>query len=375
MDGLTKLDMKLQIITNGTLCDKENIAVLVASNLWTINFSFDGIRQPTYEYIRRKANCESTLERILATREAFQNRDTNFLLNSTIMRSNIDETMETIDFWDRHDFDVVRFLLMIVRAPDKDLIQESLYPVRDHAKQVFEAAARHVIEDRLKIVLLRPFFYDSDVSRRFPQNCDQLYVRSGNPQARFVPSLRELFQLGPHPLMPYHDCRAAFNTATILANGDVQMCYKYSVGNLHKNTFDEIWFGEAAHRIREKITGSPADCAACDCYRFGIAFARLDADRIENYFAAELAPYLDGIDFRTGVLHKAVPPPPPRLVGTEALYNIVHYANRYVGIPQAAGPLEVDKTDLLTIPGVVIDDSYSGIMSRLHGPKETRSKS
>lgn len=365
MRGLTDLDMRMQIITNGTLLNRAKIAVLLASNMEIINFSFDGIRKETFEYIRRGADYEQTLDNMLSTREAFKGKETSFLVNSTTMRSNLEESVEIVDFWDRHDFDVVRFLPMVVRHPDRDLIHESLYPIRDHAQRVFDDAALHVIQNDLKAVMLLPFLYASDVRRRFPGNCRGLYVWSNNPKARKVLSLRERFQLGEHPLMRFYDCRAAFSTATILANGDVQLCYKYSVGNLGQNTFEEIWFSKAAHRVRKQIIGAPTDCAACDCFRFGIAFHKLDAERIENYFSGEFGPYLRDIDFETGMVRAKIAPKPPRLVGSEGEYNIVAYADRYIGVPRAAGRLEVDKTDLSIIPNVMMEDTYAGLIARI----------
>ena len=365
MRGLSDLGARMQIITNGTMLDRAKIDTLLASAMEIINFSFDGIRKETFEYIRRGADHAQTLENMLATREAFRGRDTAFLVNSTTMKSNLEESIEILDFWNRHDFDVVRFLPMVVRYPDQGLIRESLYPIRDRMKRVFDDAALHLIQNNLAAVMLLPFLYDSEVRQRFPSNWQGLYVRSNNPKTRYVLSLRERFQLGEHPLMRFYDCRAAFTTATILANGDVQLCYKYSVGNLNRNSFEEIWFGEAAHHVRKQIIGAPTDCAACDCFRFGIAFHKLDADRIENYFALELGPYLNDIDFGSAMIRAKVAPKPPRLVGSEGKYNIVAYAGRYIGIPQAAGPLEIDKTDLSTIPNVLIEDTYAALVARL----------
>jgi len=226
MRGLTDLGVQMQIITNGTLLDRAKINTLLASNMDIINFSFDGIRKETFEHIRRGADYEETLENMLSTREAFRGRDTAFLVNSTTMRCNLEESVEILDFWERHDFDVVRFLPMVVRYSDQDLVRESLYPIRDRVKQVFDMAALHVIENNLKAVMLMPYLYSSEVRRRFPRNCSGLYVYADNPKSRRVLSLRERFQLGEHPLMRFYDCRAAFTTATILANGDVQLCYK-----------------------------------------------------------------------------------------------------------------------------------------------------
>ena len=365
MGELANLGVRMQLITNGTLLNKSKLQRLLECDLEIINFSFDGIRKETFEHIRRGAEYADTLRNILDAREAFVGKQTAFLINTTTMRSNLDESVEILDFWDRHDFDVVRFLPMVVRYPDEELIRESLYPVREDMKRVFDGAAVHLIENNLKTVMLLPYQYASQVRERFPENYSGLYVYSNNLAKRKILSLRERFQLGEHPLMRFYDCRAAFSTATILANGDIQLCYKYSIGNLHKDSFEDIWFGEEANRVRQLIIGDPADCASCDCFRFGIAFHNLDANRIENYFVGELGAYAKDVDFHTGLIHAEVTPRAPRLVLSEGRYNIVAYGDKYFGVPHGLGPLEVDKTDFLTNPNVIVEGTFASALARI----------
>lgn len=372
MGGLAGLGMHMQLITNGTLLTKSKLQRLLDCNMDIINFSFDGIRKDTFEYIRRGADHADTLRNILDTRAGFAGRQTAFLVNTTTMRSNLNESIEILDFWDRHDFDVVRFLPMVVRYPDQELIRESLYPIREDMKRVFDSASVHLIENNLKTVMLLPYLYASQIREKFPENYAGLYVCSKNSAKRKILSLRERFQLGDHPLMRFYDCRAAFTTATILANGDIQLCYKYSIGNLHKDSFEDIWFGEEANRVRQLIVGEPTDCAACDCFKFGIAFHKLDADCVENYFTRELNPYVNDIDFLTGLIHGKVTPKPPRLVLSEADYNIIAYNGKYFGIPHSLGHLEVDKTDFSTISNVIVEGTFSSALARV---RKTESES
>jgi hypothetical protein len=213
--------------------------------------------------------------------------------------------------------------------------------------------------------MLLPYLYPSKTRERFPDNYDGLYVCSNNPAKRKVLSLRERFQLGDHPLMRFYDCRAAFTTATILANGDIQLCYKYSIGNLHEDSFEDIWFGEEANRVRRLIVGEPTDCAACDCFKFGIAFHKLDADCVENYFTGELGAYVNDVDFMTGLIHAKVTPKPPRLVLSEGNYNVVAYGDKYFGIPHTLGPLEVDRADFSTMPNVIVEGRFATALARV----------
>jgi radical SAM protein with 4Fe4S-binding SPASM domain len=71
------------------------------------------------------------------------------------------------------------------------------------------------------------------------------------------------------------------------------------------------------------------------------------------YFATDLSELLALIGNPGDPTSAPAPrPSEPVLVDSVDGYNIVRYANRYLGIPQAAGPLDVDKADLAAIPGL-----------------------
>jgi len=363
MGALTDLDMRLQIITNGTYCTPDNIEGLVNSNMHSINFSFDGARKETFEKIRVNAHYEKTLDNIVATKSAFAGRDTFFSVNNTVMRSNLNECIEAIDLWEGYDFDMLRLLLMITRYPEKDLIQESLYPVRENAQKVLDDAARHVIENELKITICRPFFLHSALKETHPNNVHEEWVVSDNKNARRMKSFRRVHQYGEHPMMTHFKCRAPFNSATILANGDVQMCFKYSIGNLHDAEFEDIWYGEEADRVRKLIIGDPSDCQACDCFRFGMSSRTLDDNEIVNHFSNNLAPYLDTVDFEKGTMKSSLPP--PQLIEAIETYNIVSYAGEYFGVPHSTGPLDLETQDISLIEGVMKAENYGEIKRKV----------
>lgn len=369
---LNELGGPIQLITNGTYCTKENIAALSAANMYLITFSFDGARRATYESVRRRADYDDVVGKIRATREAFNNRMTYFAINNTVMRSTLHETLEAIDFWDAANFDVLRFLIMVVRFPERELLDECLYSVRNEARRRFDEAALHVIEKRKKIGIARLFHQGSPISEQFPGNCTGKWVYSDNPAARRFPAnFREEYLCGDESRLLHAKCHAPFSAATILPNGDVQLCYKYSIGNLHTRGFVDIWYGEAADQARRKIIADAADCRACDCYRFDIALEQLDMDKRENHFCNELVPVADGVDFAAGTFPAGLSPTPPHLVASEGGYNIVRYAGHYYGIPWAAGPRELDKTDIDTIGGAFVEPSYARAMHRLRQIDDT----
>lgn len=369
---LNELGGPIQLITNGTYCTQENIAALHAANMYLITFSFDGMRRDTYEYVRRRADYGDVVGKIRATREAFRDRSTYFAINNTVMRSTLHETLDTIDFWNEADFDVLRFLIMVVRFPERALLEECLYPIRDEARRIFDEAALHVIEKQKKIGIARLFHEGSPIGRRFPNNCTGKWVYSDNPAARRFPAnFREKYLFGIEPRLPHAKCHAPFQSATILPNGDVQICYKYSVGNLHAEDFVDIWYGERADEARRKIIADASNCRTCDCYRFDIALEELDMDRRENHFSNELVPVAQHVDFDAGTFPAELPPIPPHLVASENGYSIVRHGGRYYGIPWSAGPIEVDKTDITQISSAFVEPNYVRAMQRLKQIQET----
>ena len=372
LGGLSELGGPIQIITNGSYCTQQNIAALSSSNLYLITFSFDGVRRETYEHIRRRADYDGVVDKIRATRAAFRGRETYFAINSTTMRRNLDETMEAIDFWDSAGFDVLRFLVMVVRFPERALLEECLYPVRDKARLIFDQAALHVIEHDKRIVIARVFHHGSVVASRYPQNCDGKWVFSNNPSVRRFPAnFRQEYLHGDNSLLPHRKCHSPFKSATILPNGDVQICFKYSVGNLHEDDFVDIWYGERADRVRRKLVSDATDCEACDCFRFDIALDDLDVDRLENHLSHDLISHASSIDFSRGIFRDKVTPPAPHLIKAIPGYNLVHYDKRYFVIPWSAGALELDKTDIDRVEGAFVESSYSRAVARLRAIERT----
>jgi radical SAM protein with 4Fe4S-binding SPASM domain len=340
---LTGLGASLELITNGTLLSPDNVSALIDADVRVFNFSFDGIRPATYERIRRRASHAETVAAIVSTRELFRGRDTRFAVNSTMMRSNIDEIPEIVAFWDRADFDLVRFLAMVVRENEPELIRESLFPIRYRYYALLEQAAAELIASRRRIAM------------SVPPHIRGGLVMSDNPNSRAVPRPRQEHQLGEWPGMAI-DCRSPWTFARILNNGDVQLCYKFTIGNLRDSSFADIWQGERARAIRDLVMRESAHCATCDYYRFCLKSADVDSDSVASYFAGPLVGGIHSIDFAAGTM----PPPAPRppvLVDSRNGHNIVRLADRYLVVPQSLGPIDFQTTDPATVAGVTITDT------------------
>ena len=358
--------MKLELITNATHCSEDKLSALADAGMHLINFSFDGGTPETYNYIRRHSNYEQVLENIQNLKNKFANQETYFAVNNTVMRSNLDEILETINLWESLDIDMVRIITMIVRYPDVSLIQESLYPINNRVQSILDKVSRHIIENQLRIALCRQYNQQSPIKKEYPNNFIGQWVCSDRADVRKLENCRQLYLWKEHRMMPSYKCSSAFNFARVLPNGDVQLCYKYSIGNLHKSNFEDIWFGEEANRIRKLITTTEEDCNKCDAFRFCIGTEQTDMHKIESHFNYNLHPYLDSIDFQAGTVDVTEPCLPPRLISTQDGYNIVYFEDTFIGVPCELGPIDLDKVNLDSVPGIIFEKTYVKLLSKIH---------
>jgi radical SAM protein with 4Fe4S-binding SPASM domain len=318
---------RLDIITNGTLLNDEIIDMMTKCNFNKIGFSFDGIRKETYESIRRNAHYERTIENILKLRKAFEGRETHFTVNNVIMRCNIDELIETIDFWDTHNFDRLGLIFMVSRADNEWVSQQSLYPIRDYAYKKLDEAARHVIENKKTIVVGCPHYSKSPLREVYLNNFEGGIVYSDKSVRGRRPKMdKSSLQRGSFCRMQFKGCRSAFVFARILANGDVQLCHKAIIGNIHTETFDEIWFGEKADAFRQTLIRTTEICENCMYWLFCLNQSKLDTNEIGSYLGEKLRP--------------------PSLIekGYKG-FNIISFKGKFYGLAQDEGKLNLDKVN------------------------------
>jgi radical SAM protein with 4Fe4S-binding SPASM domain len=316
---------RLDIVTNGTLLNDRIIDTMTEGNFGRIAFSFDGIRKETYEYIRRNANYERTVENILKTRKAFVGRDTFFCINNVIMRCNIDELIEAVDFWDANNFDRMNLVFMVLRENNEWLSQQNLHPIRDYAYDKLDEAAEHVIEKNKRLMVGCAYYSRSTLKRVYPNNFeDSLVFADRSSYERFPRIEKTALQRGTFAGMKFKECRSAFVFARILPNGDVQLCYKEIVGNINAASFEEIWFGEKAGDFRKKLMATTDLCKSCTYWLFCLNQHNLDTD--------------DGCSYLGGTFRH-----PSLAEENYKGYNIISFRGRFYGLAQGEGRLDLNR--------------------------------
>ena len=73
-------------------------------------------------------------------------------------------------------------------------------------------------------------------------------------------------------------------------NGDVEICYKFVIGNIYKNDFMDIWYGRIAKKFRYKVLNNPKICLNCEYYKFCIKGGEVDYSDHDNFYNHEVFP-------------------------------------------------------------------------------------
>ena len=354
--GLTDLDMKIDLTTNGTFFTDNIIKQIKDCNFKYVTISFDGIRPKTYEAIRRGADFQRTMDKILRFRDAVSHRKVNFRLNYTVLHSNLDEIPEAVDYWEKQGFESIGFIVMVLRNDNDLLRRESLTPVMDRLSQSLLEGARRVIEGKYRITMSTSgdFFHKpSALKAKYPSAFRGNVVLSEHPESKEPWTSRIAFQRGEYPGMPVN-CKSPFTFARVFYDGEVELCYQFKVGNLERQDFEQIWYGESATKVRQAVMRNAKICHNCDYFRFCISSGEIDYQDEDNTVnAAALAQ--QGLQYRT-----------PVFVESLEDVNIIRWLNSFYCLPKSLGPVEVRLLDPSCLPeGVVVDKSLERIRVRL----------
>jgi len=360
IQGLSAQGAKLSMTTNGTLLTPSLTQKIAKCNFEKITISFDSARKETYESIRRNANYDRTLAQVLRLKEEFSKSSSSpyFVVNNTLMKRSLDEIVESVDLWEKYDFDHLFFIVMAMRDLNEMLLAENLESCMDVVYEKLDEAALKVIEKEYKITIgSASFTRPSPIKERYSQNFWAHCVKSNHPKAKFPFEPISYFQNGKYPGM-HVACRSPFKTARIDYHGNVLLCQdQFIIGNIHEQNFVDIWYGEKAREVRSALLRSPKTCSACDYYRFCIQSAYIDYNRPENFRNSGLAGERVVKLLEEFGAHNS----------KFGWYNILSWMGDYYGIPQSHGSLDIKLVDVTELEGVVVDSSLEQLKARIRG--------
>lgn len=227
-----------EMITNGQLLNERVIRKIIEVPLSRIGVSIDGGTAATYEHIRRRASFARLLERVDLLNRLKREMGSELPVLRLLMvatESNLDELDDFLALAERLEAGAVdvRTILPIRNAPDQGT----------EADEFWSTIGRH--RERL----------------------DEWCRRTGVENVGYLRGTHE-------EIVVHHDdgskriCERPWSSAAIHFNGDVQICSTWQrqpVGNLARESFEEIWHGEPlADLRREFLERQPGiDCQHC----------------------------------------------------------------------------------------------------------------
>ncbi len=226
------------VVTNGTLLTDAKIEKILDAQITALAFSIDGGTKQIYEDIRVGSKFETVLRHLERFKELRARRDVTLprlRINHVLMYQNID-----------HFPDFLKLLLSVgAEQVDVRTIQPMGYAMgRETKDPVFYE----------KVAALRPLLRDC-CDRNGIEDCGFMRDQAGVIDVLTSSGTRMT-------------CRRVWDTAVILANGDVLPCLTWTrrpLGNLARHPFEDIWFGEEAEKFRSEFERLKpgVDCQHC----------------------------------------------------------------------------------------------------------------
>ena len=247
-----------EIITNGTLLTEASCRKIVAAGITRVIVSIDGGTKEVFEELRVGATFERVLqnfELLRAIRAAEGSSSPQLRINHVLSEVNVDHFDDFLRLVERLGADEVA--VRTISRMSNAILQES--------QDALFWSKVETVRARLRSFCARTGIRDS------------AYLRNR-------PTLIELFMESGAKLL----CPKPWDTLAIHPNGDAYVCMAWArppLGNLAKETFEEIWNGAALAALRKEFEEVQAgvDCLNCTIRRSAID------DPDDDFFFQKLA--------------------------------------------------------------------------------------
>lgn len=286
---IIKRNWKVDFLSNATKLHAVDQGLLADVPINVFNASFDGCSKESFEYTRAGADYDIVKSNVVRTANLARAQGGFTAINATMVRSNLNETVDMVKMWNDEGFDLIRLLVAQLRDTRKVAIEESLLPVKLKLFRTFHEVAHEIVICNMNIGARSGFFGSELFDKPIGGHLHQATFFSDKAKYRYVPGVRQDFQFGSWPGMSV-SCTSPFVYCRVRWDGNVDLCNRRDrvIGNIYENSLLEVWHGKKACEMRDAIRKDIAGCQSCDYLRFCIQSRSQDYDDESSYFASGL---------------------------------------------------------------------------------------
>lgn len=248
-----------KIFTNGTILNDSILNAFDERGVF-VNISIESATKKIYELIRKGASFEDFKNNVRRYVERYRNRINerfHLRLSCTIAIDNISEVINIIEF--AHETGIRD---LFIGAVD-NWIKSNRHLVCDEKKTVYYFKKGKELADKYGIRFSCPAKIGDSI---IEENNNWKDFRL--PIDQFANEYLEAFNPNPET----NDCGYPWIQAIFRANGDVCSCCqgRHVMGNLYKNSFEEIWNGEKYQELRAQSTFKNCLGRKCNMMHYSI---------------------------------------------------------------------------------------------------------
>lgn len=243
----SKNDIYTVLTTNGWLVDEELAKRIVTSGLDVFNVSLDGAQSSTHDVLRGKREAYQRAIRTLRLVKETRGKKKTFVIyiNTVIMEPNVEELIDLVKLTKKEGIDGVRFQAL----ESKQLFGDAKYdPAWFKSNPLWPKSSKKLVKILDKLAQLK---------------------KQGYPIKNTLKELEDLKAYYKNPIeiaKKYKFCFTGVRNFAIDEYGNVKLCFGMKpVGNVLKQSPEEVWYGQEANKLREEIRRCQRYCRILPC--------------------------------------------------------------------------------------------------------------
>lgn len=256
--------LEICICTNGILFNRKWSEKILSLDRSEVNFSVNAACKETYLELTGNGQFErviSNIRHLTGLREKSGKKSPYVSLSYVATTSNIRELPDFVDL--AADLDVDSILVQDVMILNRETEKLSLMNQPDIASKMFKIAEEQA---RIRKIMISFLSFEIHHEDYIPSHTEKAYFCDDSPQV-----VSDKSDNAPSPYFVETDCFDPWERLMIRADGEVYPCCRYQdlpgteLGNVHEQSFQDIWNGKAYRFLRKKVNtdNPPLGCELC----------------------------------------------------------------------------------------------------------------